>query len=100
MKLKNTMLAVAGGLILSTSLAAGAQTVIRVGPPPPRVIVVPASPHRGWVWQPGYYRYGGGQYIWVGGRWVSPPYGGAIWVPGMWRGGPNGYVWIAGHWRR
>ncbi len=100
-KSKNILLAFAGGLILSASLTAPAQTVIRVGPPPPpRGIVVGPAPHRGWVYQPGYYRWYGGRYVWVGGVWVSPPYGGAVWVPGHWRSGPNGYVWIAGHWRR
>ena len=100
-KLKQAMLAVAGGLTLSASLAAGAQTtVIRVGPPPPpRGIVVGPAPHRGYVYQSGYYRWYGGRYVWVGGVWVRPPYGGAVWVPGMWRGGPGGYVWVPGHWR-
>jgi WXXGXW repeat (2 copies) len=100
-KLKQATLAIAGGLILSASLTAGAQAYVRVGPPPPpRGIVVGPAPHRGYVYQQGYYRWHGGRYVWVGGVWVRPPYGGAVWVPGMWRSGPNGYIWVAGHWRR
>jgi len=99
-KLKQATLAIAGGLLLSASLSAGAQAV-RVGPPPPpRGIVVGRAPHRGYVYQPGYYRWDRGRYVWVGGVWVRPPYGGAVWVPGMWRSGPGGYVWVPGHWRR
>ncbi len=98
---KNKMLAIAGGLILSASLAAGAQVVVRIGPPPPRPVeVVPPRPHPGWVWQPGFHRWDGARYIWVGGHWAEPPYGGAHWVEGHWRRGPGGYVWVEGHWRR
>jgi hypothetical protein len=77
MTMKNKMLALVGGLILSTSLAAGAQVVVRIGPPPPRPVEV-----------------------WVPGHWAEPPYGGARWVPGHWRPTPHGYVWVEGHWRR
>ena len=90
-KLKQATLAIAGGLILSASLTAGAQAYVRVGPPPPpRGIVVGPAPHRGYVYQQGYYRWYGGRYVW----------GNGVWVPGMWRSGPGGYVWVAGHWRR
>jgi hypothetical protein len=100
-KLKNMMLAVAGGLILSASLTAGAQVYVRNGPPPPRANeVVPRSPHRGWVWQPGYYRWDGRRYNWYPGLWARPPYGGARWVSGYWRRGPGGYLWVDGRWSR
>ncbi len=101
MKLKNIMLAVAGGLLLSASLAAQAQVAVRIAPPPPRAgEPMPHSPHRGWVWQPGFYRWDGRNYVWYPGRWARPPYGGAIWVPGQWRRGPRGYVWVDGRWSR
>jgi hypothetical protein len=101
MTMKNKMLALVGGLILSTSLAAGAQVVVRIGPPPPRPVeVIPVNPHPGWVWQPGFHRWDGFRYVWVPGHWAEPPYGGARWVPGHWRPTPHGYVWVEGHWRR
>ena len=60
MKLKNMMLAIAGGVLLSASLAAGAQVVVHIGPPPPRPVeVVPARPRPGWIWQPGFHRWDG-----------------------------------------
>ena len=101
MTMKNKMLALVGGLILSTSLAAGAQVVVRIGPPPPRPVeVIPVNPHPGWVWQPGFHRWDGFRSVWVPGHWAEPPYGGARWVPGHWRPTPHGYVWVEGHWRR
>ena len=101
MKMNNKMLAIAGGLFLSASLAAGAQIAVRIGPPPPhRVEVIPARPHAGWVWQPGFHRWDGARYVWVGGHCAEPPYRGAVWVRGHWRRGPGGYVWVEGHWRR
>ncbi len=99
-KFKNILTAFAGGLILSASLTAPAQVVVRMGPPVHAVEVAPRSPHRGWVWQPGYYRWDGRRYIWVGGRWVNPPYGGARWVSGYWRRSGGGYIWVAGRWTR
>jgi hypothetical protein len=100
MKLKNMMVAVVGGLILSASLSSPAQVVVRVGPPAGPREVVPRSPHNGWVWQPGFYRWDGRRYNWYPGRWVRPPYGGARWVPGYWRPRGGGYVWVDGRWAR
>ena len=38
------------GFMLAATLAAGAQVVVRIGPPPPRPVeVVPVAPHPGWV---------------------------------------------------
>lgn len=101
MKMNNKVLAIAGGLFLSASLAAGAQIAVRIGPPPERPVeVIPANPHPGWVWQPGFHRWDGARYVWVGGHYAEPPYRGAHWVEGHWRQSPRGYVWVEGHWRR
>jgi WXXGXW repeat (2 copies) len=42
-----------------------------------RVIVRPGPRH---VWVPGYWRWSGRDYAWVGGTWVVPPYPRAVWV--------------------
>lgn len=99
-KLKHTLTAIAAGLVLSASLSAPAQVVVRMGPPVHATEVIPRAPHRGWVWKPGFYRWDGRRYYWYPGRWVNPPYGGARWIPGTWRRGPNGYVWVEGRWVR
>jgi hypothetical protein len=84
------------GLVLS---AAGAQVIVRGAPPP--VIVERPGPalHAGWVWVPGYYRWNGRRYVWVGGYWTKPPRPRAIWVPGRWVPRGGGYVWVNGYWR-
>jgi hypothetical protein len=51
------------------------------------------------VWIPGYYRWDGRRYVWVGGRYVRPPRPGAVWVAGVWRPERGGQVWHAGYWR-
>ena len=87
------------GLFLAASMAAGAQVVIRIGPPQHAPDVIVASPHEGWVYQPGYHRYDGEHYVWVGGTWVEPPHPHAQWVAGHWSHRGEGYVWVDGHWR-
>ena len=96
---KNVLLAL-GSLFLAGTLAAGAQVVVRIGPPPPppHEVMGPA-PHEGWVWQPGYHRWDGEHYVWVGGTWAEPPHPHAHWVPGHWANRGGGWVWIDGHWR-
>ncbi|MBB5063961.1 YXWGXW repeat-containing protein [Granulicella mallensis] len=94
---------IVGGLMLAATLSAGAQVVVRIGPPPPRPVErVPPPPfeHRGWVWQEGYHRWDGHGYIWVPGHYAEPPYEHAHWDPGHWANRGGGYVWIEGHWHR
>ncbi len=100
--MKKTLLAAAiSGIMLSASLAAGAQIVVRVGPPPRIVERVPPPPpeHRGWVWHAGYHRWDGERYVWVPGTYVEPPHPYARWVEGHWAHRGGGWVWIEGHWR-
>ncbi|HEY0553730.1 MAG TPA: hypothetical protein VGG20_05650 [Thermoanaerobaculia bacterium] len=62
-----------------------------------RVIVRPGPRH---VWVPGYWRWEGRRYGWVGGSWVVPPYPRAVWV------GPRVIYrhrhpyYYGGYWRR
>jgi hypothetical protein len=91
------------GLMLAATLTAGAQFVVRIGPPPPRPVeVVPPPPpeHPGWAWHAGYHRWDGHAYVWVPGSYVEAPYPHAHWVEGHWDRRGGGYVWVEGHWRR
>lgn len=100
MKLKQPLLIAALGVALTATMA-GAQIVVRIGPPPPRPVeVVPVAPHPGWVWREGYHRWDGAHYVWVPGSYAEPPYAHARWVPGHWDRRGGGYVWIDGHWHR
>ncbi|MGH9442982.1 MAG: YXWGXW repeat-containing protein [Thermoanaerobaculia bacterium] len=79
--------------------AGAAPVVIRIAPPAPRreVIIGRPSPRHAWV--PGYWRWSGRDYVWVGGAWQLPPRPRAAWVPGRYRRVRGGRIWIEGHWR-
>jgi hypothetical protein len=53
------------------AVAAPANVVIRIGPPEPRVEVMPA-PRRGYDWTPGYWNWNANRnrHNWVAGSWV------------------------------
>jgi hypothetical protein len=95
------LLAAAGGLILSASLVAGAQVVVRIGPPARHFERRPPLPpeHRDWVWRNGYNRWDGNAYVWVPGEYVAPPRPHAVWVDGRWVHRHHGWVWVEGRWR-
>lgn len=70
-------------------------------PPPPRYERVPPPPRgrREWVWAPGYWRWSGRGYVWVGGHYVERPRHEAVWVPGHWAARGPQWVWIPPHWQ-
>lgn len=99
--MKNQMRIAACSVLLAATLSAGAQIVVRIGPPPPRPVeVVPVAPGPGYAWHPGYHRWDGHGYVWVPGRYEHPPYERAHWVEGHWDRRGGGYVWREGHWAR
>jgi len=82
-----------------TSATARSQIVVRVRPP--RVIVERPMPRPGpgYIWTPGYYRWGGARYIWVPGRYVVPPRPGVVWVAPRWIQRNGAWVFVQGYWR-
>jgi len=89
-------------LAASLPAQAGARIYVRIGPPVPVVEVAAVAPGPGYVWVPGYHRWDGGAYVWVGGHWAVPPHHYYhAWVPGHWvRHSRHGWYWREGHWRR
>jgi hypothetical protein len=79
---------------------APAQIVsITVAPPELPVYDQPPIPGPGYIWTPGYWAWGDGDYYWVPGTWVEPPEVGVLWTPGYWAFNDDGiYVWNAGYW--
>jgi hypothetical protein len=73
---------------------------IEIGPPPPRVEVVP-PPRPGYAWAPGYWAWDGDedQYVWRGGRWL-PEHPGYVWAPDRWERRDHHYHFGPGHWER
>ena len=71
---------------------------VRIAPPPLPVYVQPPCPVAGWLWTPGYWRWGPAGYFWVPGTWVAPPRVGFLWTPGYWGFAGGLYLWHAGYW--
>jgi len=71
---------------------------VAIAPPALPVYVQPPIPGPGYIWTPGYWAYGPGDYYWVPGTWVLPPAVGLLWTPGYWGWGSGVYVWHAGYW--
>lgn len=96
-------IAVAGfGTMYAAPAAARVVVGVHVGlplhaPPPLRVERVGVRP--GHVWIPGYWRWGGARYAWVGGYWTHPRPG-YRWYPSRWVAcGPN-WCRREGYWGR
>lgn len=79
--------------------ASFAQVMIRIGPPPPVYERRGPPPGEGYIWQDGYHRYEGGQYVWTPGRYQQPPRRGQHWVAHHWVHRHGEYVMVEGHWR-
>ena len=71
---------------------------VRIAPPPLPVYVQPPCPVAGWIWTPGYWRWGPAGYFWVPGTWVAPPRVGLLWTPGYWGFVGGLYLWHPGYW--
>src|ERR1700733_13784309 len=71
---------------------------ITVAPPALPVYVQPPCPAVGYIWTPGYWAYGDGDYYWVPGTWVLAPSPGLLWTPGYWGWGDGAYLWHGGYW--
>ena len=89
-------------LLAALPAAAFAQMAIGItvntAPPPLPVYVQPSCPGVGYLWTPGYWAYGDGDYYWVPGTWVMAPQAGLLWTPGWWGWSGGVYAWHAGYW--
>ncbi|MFQ5511700.1 MAG: hypothetical protein ACE5EO_07615 [Candidatus Krumholzibacteriia bacterium] len=61
------------GVVLLSFAGTGCAMYVRPAPPPPRVDVRTARPHKHAVWVPGHWK---------------------------WTNRKRGYAWVPGHWRR
>jgi hypothetical protein len=71
---------------------------IGIPPPPLRYERVP-PPRYGYVWAPGYWRWGGDRYIWVVGNWY-PRRAGYVYVTPRWEHYGNGWRFHRAYWHR
>jgi hypothetical protein len=89
-------------LIAGSTAYAGAHVFLQIGPPAPVAVVAPVPPLApyGYVWQPGYYAWGGAAYRWVPGVWARTPFARAAWVSPRWMYERRGWFFARGYWRR
>jgi hypothetical protein len=84
---------------VTTTGPATGEVLVTQAPPSPRVEVQTVAPGPGYIWTPGYWRWTGADYVWVGGSWVVRPRPTAVYARGHWERRPGGWVWIGGHWQ-
>jgi hypothetical protein len=85
--------------VLSGCAAHGAYYA-RYGPPPaPRYGIVGVAPGSGYVWTEGYWDQRGGNWSWVGGRWIRPPRPRSVWVTPQWTQEGRRWKMHRGYWR-
>jgi hypothetical protein len=77
------------------------QEYIIVREAPPAVIVErrPPQPPGEYIWIDGYWHWSGRQYVWMGGRWASPPHEHYIWIAPRYERHEQGYRYTPGQWR-
>src|SRR3954453_2543926 len=97
MKLRSLLLAVLLILPLAISIAQ-VDVSVNFAPPVLPVIEQPACPVEGYIWTPGYWGGGDGDYYWVPGGGVAPPTVGLLWTPSWWGWNNGAYVFNAGYW--
>jgi hypothetical protein len=71
----------------------------RFAPPAARVEVVGRAPSYRHFWSPGYYRWSGARYTWVGGNWMLRRPG-LRYVAGHYDRIGGFYHWVPAHWVR
>src|SRR5438128_7468838 len=99
MKLRSFVLA--GLLFVTLPLASSFAQVgisINIAPPVLPVVEQPPCPVAGYIWTPGYWGWGDGDYYWVPGVWVPPPSVGVLWTPPWWGWSNGAYVFNQGYW--
>jgi WXXGXW repeat (2 copies) len=88
--------------LLLTSPASRAEVgigvSINIAPPELPVYEQPPVPGPGYLWTPGYWAWGEGDYYWVPGTWVEAPEPGYLWTPGYWGWNDGVYIWNGGYW--
>ena len=93
---------IAAGALLSG--CAGPATTPAAAPYPPvpapwaETIPNPPVTATPLLWQPGYWDWTGGGYVWQPGRYVPRDGHSDLFMPGYWKQTPSGYVWQPAHW--
>lgn len=74
------------------------DVVVEEAPPPPPREVIEVSPGPEFIYIGGYYRHGGGRWVWERGHYERRS-GHREWVEHRWVRSEHGYRFEEGHWR-
>ena len=99
MKLRSLIFA--GFLFVALPFASSFAQVgisVNIAPPVLPVYEQPPCPVAGYIWTPGYWGWGDGDYYWVPGVWVPPPSVGLLWTPPWWGWNNGVYAFNQGYW--
>src|ERR1700730_9946442 len=97
MKLRSLVLT--GFLALPLASSFGQVGIsVNIAPPVLPVYEQPACPVEGYIWTPGYWGWGDGDYYLVPGGWVAPPTVGLLWTPPWWGWNNGAYAFNEGYW--
>ena len=72
---------------------------VRQGPPAPYVERIPPRPRGNMVWVPGYWVAERNRWVWVSGRYETPPRQNAVWVEPSWQRHGDEFRFSVGFWR-
>ena len=86
-------------VLFTVSLSASAQIYVKVRPTFP-IVVRTQQPSHDQVWINEDWENRGGNYVYVGGHWSTPPHQGYVRRSGYWKHSRRGNIWVQGTWRR
>jgi len=84
-------------VMAASGLAQNVSIDLSVGPPPQLPESIPPAHAAGAVWIPGYWYWGGQQFLWVDGVWANAKPG-YYWVPARWEQRSATFHFEPGHW--
>ena len=90
------------GSLSMTACGGGYGYAAHAVPAPPAPYAVGAvgyAPGPGYIWTDGFWDLRGSRWVWVNGRWVTPPRGRRAWVTDRWERHGNGWRFHRGYWR-
>ncbi len=75
--------------------------LIVAAPPvaPPEIYEAVPPPRPGYYWNPGYQRWNGAGYVWIGGSWGRGNRRGRVWSQPGWGREGGGWRYHQGRWR-
>jgi hypothetical protein len=85
-------------LVLAVPAHAALSISVDIAPPALPLYDQPPCPGDGYIWTPGYWAWGDGDYYWLPGTWVLAPEPALLWTPPYWQWDGVRFVFHEGYW--